>query len=61
MKVTANRAEQCFQPIELKIVIETQEEFDMWYNAADQGELDSLLDSNTSWSIYDTLKQFKYQ
>lgn len=59
MKVTVNRAEQGFQPIELKIVIETQEEFKTWYNITKYGNLAKLTGVETNTEIFNQLKQFK--
>lgn len=59
MQVTATRNEERFEPIELKIVIESQEEFDMWYKAADGDGLDNLIGRAMSYLVFNQLKQFK--
>ncbi len=59
MKVTATRNEERFEPIELKIVIETQEEFDKLYYTATYGKIDNALGISVYQDIVNQLKQFK--
>ncbi len=59
MRVTATRNEVHFKPVELNIVIETQEEFNLWRNAAYGSSLNNAIGEEMGRLIYEQLKSLK--